>query len=168
MAQVVRMAHEKKAYVLCERATYLGLKNEVELIVLVEGDDRLLNRYSVITVSPEQQTAVQVEDPPGAFSSITRKSRIASFLFAQCRVDQQQDAVSNMLRKLRPSVRYRFKFGGAVAVPVGVIQRQILPQSAAEIQHPCSAGVFADFATRSGVFPCVEFAGGFDSRRLHF
>jgi tungstate transport system substrate-binding protein len=51
MAQALRMGHEKKAYVLCDRATYLALKKEVELIVLVEGDDRLLNRYSVITIN---------------------------------------------------------------------------------------------------------------------
>jgi hypothetical protein len=73
-----------------------------------------------------------------------------------------------MLRKLRPSVGYRFNFGGAVTVPRGVIQRQRLPRSAAGMQRPCSAGVFAFFTTASGVFTYVEISGGFNSRRLHF
>jgi hypothetical protein len=73
-----------------------------------------------------------------------------------------------MLRKLRPSVGYRFKFSGAVAVPRRVIQRQRLPQSVAGMQRPCSAGVIALFTTTSGVFAYVKIAGGFNSRRLHF
>jgi len=70
MAQALRMAHEKKAYILCDRATSLALRNEVELVVLVEGDDRLVNRYSVITVSPEKHPHVHRHDA----------SRFAEFL----------------------------------------------------------------------------------------
>ena len=54
MAQALRMAHEKKAFVLSDRATYLTLKNEIELPVSFEGDEQLLNRYSVITVNHEK------------------------------------------------------------------------------------------------------------------
>jgi tungstate transport system substrate-binding protein len=52
MAQALRIANEKRAYTLSDRATYLALKDELELVVLVEGDERLLNRYSVITINP--------------------------------------------------------------------------------------------------------------------
>ena len=62
MGQAIRMADEKKAYILCDRATYLALKNEVELIVLFEGDDRLFNRYSVITVNPARHSHVHRDD----------------------------------------------------------------------------------------------------------
>jgi tungstate transport system substrate-binding protein len=51
MAQAVRIANEKQAYILTDRATYLALKGELDLLVLAEGDERLLNRYSVITVN---------------------------------------------------------------------------------------------------------------------
>jgi len=50
MAQALRMADEKGAYTLSDRATYLALRQELKLVVLVEGDERLLNRYSVITL----------------------------------------------------------------------------------------------------------------------
>lgn len=60
MAQALRMAHEKKAYLLCDRATYLALKQEVQLDVLLEGDELLLNRYSVIVVNPEKHPHVRV------------------------------------------------------------------------------------------------------------
>jgi len=73
-----------------------------------------------------------------------------------------------MLRKLRPSLGYRFKFGGTIAVPPGVIQRQRLPRSAAGMQRPCSAEVLAVFTTTSGVFAYGKIAGGFNSRRLYF
>lgn len=62
MAQTLRMAHEKKACVLCDRATYLTLKNEVELIVLLEGDERLWNHYSVITVNPAKHSHVHQDE----------------------------------------------------------------------------------------------------------
>jgi tungstate transport system substrate-binding protein len=52
MTQALRIANEKEAYILTDRATYLALKDELELVVLVEGDDRLLNRYSIITLIP--------------------------------------------------------------------------------------------------------------------
>lgn len=50
MAQALRIANEKSAYTLSDRATFLALGSELELVVLVEGDDRLLNRYSVISI----------------------------------------------------------------------------------------------------------------------
>jgi tungstate transport system substrate-binding protein len=62
MAQALRMAHEKKACVLCDRATYLTLKNEIELIVLLEGDQQLLNFYSIITVNPEKHSHVHHDE----------------------------------------------------------------------------------------------------------
>lgn len=62
MAQALRMANEKIAYLLCDRSTYLALKKELELVVLLEGDDRLLNRYSVITVNKARHPHVHHEE----------------------------------------------------------------------------------------------------------
>ena len=51
MADALRVAHERHAYVLSDRGTYLALSNTVRLRVLVEGDPRLRNAYSVIVAS---------------------------------------------------------------------------------------------------------------------
>ncbi len=62
MAQALRMAHEKKAFVLSDRATYLTLKNEIEMKVSFEGDEQLLNRYSVITVNPQKHSHIHQDE----------------------------------------------------------------------------------------------------------
>ncbi len=62
MAQTLRMAHEKKAFVLSDRATYLTLKNELELVVQFEGDEQLLNHYSVMTINPEKHSHIHQDD----------------------------------------------------------------------------------------------------------
>ncbi len=51
MAEVLRMALERRAYTLTDRATYLDQRGSGELVVLVEGDDRLFNQYGVIPVA---------------------------------------------------------------------------------------------------------------------
>jgi tungstate transport system substrate-binding protein len=50
MGAVLMMASEKRAYTLSDRGTYLSLRDRLQLEVLVEGDPRLLNQYSVIVV----------------------------------------------------------------------------------------------------------------------
>ena len=51
MAATLTMAEEKNAYALADRATYLSMKKNIGLIVLCEGDDELINRYSLILVN---------------------------------------------------------------------------------------------------------------------
>ncbi len=55
----LQMAHEKKAYCLTDEATYLHAKDKLELEVLVEGDTRLHNPYSVICTHPKTHPAVK-------------------------------------------------------------------------------------------------------------
>jgi len=52
MGATLMMADEKKAYVLCDRGTYLAYRDRISLIPLVQGDPKLINRYSVIAVNP--------------------------------------------------------------------------------------------------------------------
>jgi len=52
MSQGLRIADEKGAYCLIDRATFINLKSTTRLIKLVEGDKSLLNFYSVIVTSP--------------------------------------------------------------------------------------------------------------------
>jgi tungstate transport system substrate-binding protein len=55
MGTVLRMANEKRAYTLTDRATWLSFKKQLtNLKVLVEGDVILLNPYAVILVNPEK------------------------------------------------------------------------------------------------------------------
>ena len=51
-APTTRYANERQAYVLMDRATYLTLKREITLQVLVEKDPDLLNYIAVIRVDP--------------------------------------------------------------------------------------------------------------------
>ncbi len=52
MAATLRIASEKGAYTLTDRATLLSNQDFVDLAILVEGDNQLLNVYHVISVNP--------------------------------------------------------------------------------------------------------------------
>lgn len=52
MGQTLNVAAEKKAYTLADRGTYLAVKKNLGLNILVEGDALLLNIYHVIEVNP--------------------------------------------------------------------------------------------------------------------
>jgi tungstate transport system substrate-binding protein len=52
MSATLQIANEKKAYCLCDRASYVTLKDKLQLPILCEGDKRLFNPYGVIAVSP--------------------------------------------------------------------------------------------------------------------
>lgn len=54
MGQTLRIASEKSAYTMTDRATYLATRDDLNLDILVEGDPVLLNVYHVITVNPEK------------------------------------------------------------------------------------------------------------------
>jgi len=47
------------AYVLADRGTWLAFRNRGELGILVEGDKRLFNQYSVILVKPDKHPNVK-------------------------------------------------------------------------------------------------------------
>jgi tungstate transport system substrate-binding protein len=51
MGQTLAVANEKRGYALCDRATFMALKKNIDLAVLVEGDASLLNIYHVIEIN---------------------------------------------------------------------------------------------------------------------
>jgi tungstate transport system substrate-binding protein len=63
MGQTLNVAAEKKGYTLADRGTYLALKKNLGLDILVEGDAILLNIYHVIEVNPAKWPKV---NSPGA------------------------------------------------------------------------------------------------------
>lgn len=58
MGAVLVMAGEQGGYTLADRGTYLAFKNKVPLRVFVEGDERLLNPYSIIAVNPARHPQI--------------------------------------------------------------------------------------------------------------
>jgi len=54
MGQTLGVAAEKKGYTLADRGTYLAMKKNLGLDILVEGDGILLNIYHVIEVNPKK------------------------------------------------------------------------------------------------------------------
>ena len=55
------MADEKQAYTIADRATYLAMQNDMDLVVLCEKDADMLNPYGVITVNPEKNDQINAE-----------------------------------------------------------------------------------------------------------
>ena len=57
----LRYADQRGAYTVIDRATYLGLKNEIKLAILVEGDKALLNYITLIPVNPKKFSKANYE-----------------------------------------------------------------------------------------------------------
>lgn len=58
METVLRIANEKRAYCLTDRATYLAHRKELDLDILCQGDQELFNPYHVMLVSPARHPFV--------------------------------------------------------------------------------------------------------------
>ncbi len=58
MGQTLSVTAEKKGYTLADRGTYLALKKNLGLDILVEGDAILLNIYHMIEVNPAKWAKV--------------------------------------------------------------------------------------------------------------
>ena len=61
MGAVLTMAGQKQAYTLTDRGTFLSYATKLELEILVEGDSRLGNPYSIIAVNPDKFDWVQAD-----------------------------------------------------------------------------------------------------------
>ncbi len=61
MADVLKIASEKEAYTLTDRATYLSLRNTLDLDIIIEKDKNLFNQYGIIPVNPEKNDKINAE-----------------------------------------------------------------------------------------------------------
>lgn len=61
MGDVLQIANEKQAYTLTDRATYLSMKDDLDLEIYTEGDENLFNQYGVIPVNPEKNENINNE-----------------------------------------------------------------------------------------------------------
>ena len=62
MGPALNMASASDAYLLSDRGTWLSFKNRGSLIILVQGDRRLLNQYGVMLVNPAKHSNIKVKD----------------------------------------------------------------------------------------------------------
>ena len=58
MGATLRIASEKLAYTLCDRATFLHLRHTLMMTILFAGDSALHNTYSVMLVNPARHPRV--------------------------------------------------------------------------------------------------------------
>ncbi len=73
MAATVGIANEKDAYCLADRSSYLSLRKTLRLKIVCEGDDGLLNRYSLILVNPDKFPAVNAAGAKAFFNFLLTK-----------------------------------------------------------------------------------------------
>ena len=62
MGTTLNIASGMGAYTLSDRGTWLNFSNKGDLVVLVEGDQRLFNPYGVILVNPERHPHVKAAE----------------------------------------------------------------------------------------------------------
>lgn len=60
MGQALNAASAMNAYTLSDRGTWLSFNNKGSLVIVVEGDPRLLNRYDVIELSPAKHAGAKL------------------------------------------------------------------------------------------------------------
>jgi tungstate transport system substrate-binding protein len=62
MGPALNIGSSSNAYVLTDRATWLSFKNRGDLVILVEGDQRLFNQYGVMVVNPTKYPHVKAAE----------------------------------------------------------------------------------------------------------
>ena len=61
MGPALNTAASMNAYILTDRGTWLSFKNRGDLVIVVEGDQRLFNQYGVMLVNPAKHPNVKKE-----------------------------------------------------------------------------------------------------------
>ncbi len=62
MGQALNAAAAMPAYTLSDRGTWLSFKNKGPLLIAIEGDPQLLNRYDVIELDPKRHAAARLAE----------------------------------------------------------------------------------------------------------
>ena len=62
MEATLRMAQEKGAYTLTDRGTYLSINDKLQLVIFLEGDPTLFNRYGIMAVNPKKHPHVKYNE----------------------------------------------------------------------------------------------------------
>ena len=86
MAATLRIASEKLGYTLTDRATYLANRDYLDLEILLEGDERLLNIYHVISVNPDKWPLVNYQGAQAFTAFLTND--VSQELIGEFGIDQ--------------------------------------------------------------------------------
>ena len=71
MGAVITMTDDMQGYTLTDRATYLAMKDNISLSIVVEGDPVLFNPYGVIAVNPELHPHVNFDGAMAMIDYVT-------------------------------------------------------------------------------------------------
>jgi len=88
MGETLNTAAGLDGYALTDRATWASFKNRGNLVLLVEGDPRLVNPYGVILVNPERHPHVKVKEAKTFMDWLTGGAGRAAI--ANFRIDGEQ------------------------------------------------------------------------------
>lgn len=58
MGAVIQMTDEMKGYTITDRATYLSMMDNIDSVVVVEGDEKLFNQYGIFAVDPNKNNKI--------------------------------------------------------------------------------------------------------------
>ncbi len=71
MGEVLVMASERKAYTLTDRGTWISFRKKLDLSLLVEGDPRLRNPYTILAVNPARHPHVKYKEAMALIAFVT-------------------------------------------------------------------------------------------------
>jgi tungstate transport system substrate-binding protein len=87
MGATLTIANQKNAYTISDRATYLAQQKNLDLVILFQGDPKMLNVYHVIQVNPDKFSGINAAGAQ-AFSdfmlSTSTQQLIGQFGVKQC------------------------------------------------------------------------------------
>jgi tungstate transport system substrate-binding protein len=61
MGDTLNMASEELGYAMTDRGTFVAMKDNLDLVILLEGDQVLFNQYGVMAVNPDEHTHVKYD-----------------------------------------------------------------------------------------------------------
>jgi len=61
MGETLNMANEKLGYTMTDRGTYASMQDNLELVIVLEGDPFLFNQYGVMAVNPDKHPHVKYD-----------------------------------------------------------------------------------------------------------
>jgi tungstate transport system substrate-binding protein len=97
MGPTLNTASGMNAYALTDRGTWLSFKNRGDLVIAVEGDQRLFNQYGVMLVNPAKHP--QVKKAPGQAFVDWMISAEGQEAIAEYKIDGEQLFFPNAKKK---------------------------------------------------------------------
>ena len=97
MGACLNQASESKAYVLTDKGTYLSMKDNLDLDILLEKSDEMKNTYSLIAVNPEKNEGINKEGAEAFIKWMTSEKALK--LIAEYGKDKYGEALFYILEK---------------------------------------------------------------------